>query len=194
MFFHIQIYLSQYRLVLLGSSFPHCGQNVAELFPLSLSTDVSSQLCRQTLMSTSTQVTKTVRLCLFYDATLYATPKIEFDTLSKSTPLLSCQIDTKQTKILYNTNYLEASLTHRFNITAQNNTAWAQCKSFHSYPFLDEFEGTLVPGHFQQLHRTPLIRGETTHLADHVTHKLGVFGQTLEHKREDTLDERYTTK
>lgn len=87
-FLHIQIYLSQYRLLLLGSSFPHCGQNVAELFPLSLSADVSS------------------------------------------------------------------------------------------HPFLDEFEGTLVPGHFQQLHSTPLIGGETTHLADHVTHKLSVFGQT----------------
>lgn len=48
-----------------------------------------------------------------------------------------------------------------------------------NYPFLDEFEGTLVLGHLQQLHSTLLIGGKSTHLADKITRKLGMFGQLL---------------
>ncbi len=54
--------------------------------------------------------------------------------------------------------------------------------SVNTYPFLDELERALVLGHLEQLHSTPLVRREAAHLADHVAHKLGVFGQTLKHK------------
>lgn len=46
-------------------------------------------------------------------------------------------------------------------------------------PLLDELESSLILGHFQQLHGSPLVWSKTTHLADHVTNKLAVFGQTL---------------
>lgn len=45
-------------------------------------------------------------------------------------------------------------------------------------PLLDELEGSLVLGHFQQLHGSPLIWSKTTHLANHVSNKLAMFGQT----------------
>lgn len=48
-----------------------------------------------------------------------------------------------------------------------------------TYPFLNELEGAFVFGHLQQLHRTTLVGGEATHLADHIPHKLAVLGQTL---------------
>lgn len=48
-----------------------------------------------------------------------------------------------------------------------------------THPLLDELEGSLVLGHFQQLHGSPLIRSKPTHFTDHIPHKLGVFGQTL---------------
>ena len=47
-----------------------------------------------------------------------------------------------------------------------------------TYPFLDELEGPLVLGDLEQLHGSSLVRGEATHLPDHVPHELGVFGET----------------
>ena len=46
------------------------------------------------------------------------------------------------------------------------------------HPFLDELEGPLVLGDLEQHHGSSLVRGEATHLPDHVPHKLGVFGET----------------
>lgn len=48
-----------------------------------------------------------------------------------------------------------------------------------TYPFLDELEGPLVLGDLEQLHGSSLVRGEATHLPDHVPHEFGVFGETL---------------
>ena len=48
-----------------------------------------------------------------------------------------------------------------------------------TYPLLDELEGPLVLGDLEQLHGSSLVRGEATHLPDHVPHELGVFGETL---------------
>lgn len=48
-----------------------------------------------------------------------------------------------------------------------------------TYPFLDELEGPLVLGDLEQLHGSSLVRGEATHLPDHVPHELGVFRETL---------------
>jgi len=43
------------------------------------------------------------------------------------------------------------------------------------HPVLDETEGQLVLGDFEQFHELSLIRGE----AAHVLHKLGVFGEAV---------------
>lgn len=47
-----------------------------------------------------------------------------------------------------------------------------------SPPSLDELEGPLVLGDLEQLHGSSLVRGEATHLPDHVPHEFGVFGET----------------
>lgn len=54
--------------------------------------------------------------------------------------------------------------------------AWKE----QTHPLLDELEGPLVFGHLEQLHGSPLIGSEATHLADCVSHKLAVLGQTLQ--------------
>lgn len=57
---------------------------------------------------------------------------------------------------------------------------YSQCWRGETHPLLDELEGPLVFGHLEQLHGSPLIGSEATHLADHVPHKLAVLGQTLQ--------------
>ena len=47
------------------------------------------------------------------------------------------------------------------------------------HPLLDELECPLVLGDLEQLHGSSLVRGEATHLPDHVPHELGVFRETL---------------
>lgn len=54
-----------------------------------------------------------------------------------------------------------------------------------THPLLDELQSTFVLRHFQQLHCTSLIGCKATDFPDHVTHKLGVFGQALWEERED---------
>ena len=59
-----------------------------------------------------------------------------------------------------------------------------------TYPFLDELEGPLVLGDLEQLHGASLVRGEATHLPDHVPHELGVFGETLREAGESAVCRR----
>lgn len=48
-----------------------------------------------------------------------------------------------------------------------------------THPFLDELQSTFIFGDFQQFHSTSFIGREAADLPDHVSHKLGVFGQAL---------------
>ena len=51
-----------------------------------------------------------------------------------------------------------------------------------SYPFLGEFEGTLILGNPEQFHDSSFVRGEASYFSYQVTDELNVFGLPLERK------------